>query len=86
MIAVTLKITNTKTGSVTTKVWNLTLWTFGEQHIDVSDILLKIRTIYNTRTFAFTLTDETFKGRWLHFDGELIGTHLVGRGLTVKFI
>lgn len=84
---VTLKITDTRNGKVATKEWNLTGYTFGERNIDVSNNMLnKIKKIYNTDSFSFTLQKKTFMGEWLHYKVELIGTPLVGKGLKVKFI
>lgn len=84
---VTLKVTNTNTGSVQTKVWNLTDYTFGERNIDVSHVLLsKIKRVYHSDAFAFTFQNKVFEGEWMHFDVELIGTPLVGKGLNIKFI
>ncbi len=85
--SVTLKITNTKTGIVHTKDWKLTGYSFGKKPIDVPDFTLKkIKNAFNTNSFSFTLHDEVFKGKWLHFNLELIGTPLVGQGLSIKFI
>lgn len=79
---VTLKITDTRNGNVAKKEWNLTGYTFGERNIDVSNNMLnKIKRIYNTDSFSFTLQNKTFMGEWLHYKIELIGTPLVGKGL-----
>lgn len=84
---VTMQITNTKTGSVKTKVWNITSWTFGDRPIDVSDVLLKkIERIYNTKSFRFTLQNNFFEAEWLHFEVRIAGTPLVGTGLDIKFV
>lgn len=84
---VTLKVTNTKTGSVQTKVWDLTGYTFGERNIDVSHAsLTKIKRVYHSDSFAFTLQNKVFEGEWLHFKVELSGTSPVGKGLNIKFI
>ncbi len=85
--SVTLKITNSKNGAVITKVWNITGYTFGEKSIDVSDRMLKkIKHIFNTDSFSFTYENKVFKGKWLYYKAELIGTPLVGKGLTIKFM
>lgn len=84
---ITLKITNTKTNDVKTIVWKLTGYTFGERPIDVDNIMLtKIKRIYNADSFSFTLNNKAFHGQWLHFNVELIGTPLVGKGLTIRFV
>ena len=84
---VTLKVTNTKTGSVQTKVWDLTDYTFGERNIDVSHASLsKIKRVYHSDSFAFTFQNKVFEGKWMHFTVELSGTPLVGKGLNIKFI
>lgn len=84
---VTLKVTNTKTGSVQTKVWDLTGYTFGERNIDTSHALLtKIKRVYHSDSFAFTLQNKVFEGKWLHFKVELTGTPPVGKGMNIKFI
>lgn len=83
----TLNIMNTKTGIITTRMWNFTLYTFGERNVDVSDTMLKkIESIFYTDSFSFTLQNKAFTGKWLHFDVELIGTPPVGSGMDVKFI
>jgi len=83
----TLKVSNSKSDAFHTKVWKLTGYTFGERNIDVSDILLsKIKRTYHTDTFTFTLNNKVFQEQWLHFKVELIGTPLVGKGMTVRFI
>lgn len=84
---ITFKITNTKTGTVTTKVWSMTGHTFGERFVDVPDFTAnKIKRSFYTDSFSFTQQNHFFVGKWLHFDVEMIGTPLVGTGLTVKFI
>ncbi len=85
--SVTLKITNTKTGVVHTKDWKMTGYSFGKKPIDVPDFTLKkIKNAFNASSFSFTLHNKVFEGKWLYFKLELIGTPLVGKGLTVKFI
>lgn len=85
--SVTLKITDTRTGDVRTKVWTISTWTFGDRPIDVTDILLdKIQTVYSTDSFKFTLENKVFKGKWLVFEVELIANPLVGKGLDIRFM
>jgi len=86
--SLTLKVTNTKTDTVQMRVWNLTAYTF-EQNIpiDVPQFQVKkIKKIYGTDTFSFTLQNKVFEGEWLHFKVEVIGTPVVGKGLRVQFI
>jgi hypothetical protein len=84
---VIMKITSKKTGIIHTKTWDLTSWTFGERPIDVSgNMLQKIRKIYHTDSFDFTLSDKVFRSEWLHFNIEMTGSPLVGKGLSVKFV
>lgn len=86
-LTVTLKVTNTKTGSVQTKVWKPKPYTFGDRPIDVPDFTLKkIMKSFNTDNFAFTFTHKQFEGEWMHFKVEMVGTPLVGTGLSVKFM
>jgi hypothetical protein len=84
----TLKITNTKTGDVKTKVWNFKEWTFQEPSVDVSDFMVKkMKKVFNTETFSFSLSSKVYEGEWLHFKVELTETPiLLGRGFTVKFV
>jgi len=85
--SVTLKVTNTKTNTITTKVWKLTGYTFGERPLDISDITVsKIKRALHTDSFSFTLHNRSFDGKWLHYNVELIGTPLVGQGLKIKFL
>ena len=85
--SVTLKVTNTKTNTVTTKVWKLTGYTFGERPLDINDVTVsKIKRALHTDSFSFTLHNKVFEGKWLHFNVELIGTPLIGQGLKIKFL
>lgn len=85
---VMLKITNTKTGFVKTTVWNLKGYTFQQTPIKVSDSAVKkIKQIFGTDSFSFTLHNNVFQGKWLHFKVELVGkTILPGKGITIKFV
>jgi hypothetical protein len=87
-LSVTMKVTNMNTGTVKTKVWNLSAYTFEQKiPIEVSDFKLdKIMKIYGTDSFTFTLDNKEFGGKWLHFKVELIGTPLAGRILDIRFI
>ncbi len=86
--SVTLKVTNTKTDTVTTRVWDLSAYTFEEDiPLDVPSFKLKkIQRIFGTDSFDFTLQNKVFETKWLHFEVELIGTPVVGKGLSVQFI
>ncbi len=80
-----LKITNMKTGDVKTRVWNFDAWTFTKPLIDVPEYTVK--KIFYTDTFSFSLSSETYDGKWLHFKVELTETPiLIGRGFTAKFV
>jgi len=86
--SVMLKVTNTKTGDVQMKVWDLTAYTF-EMNVSIdvpSYKLKKVNQIFGTNSFSFTQQNKVFEGEWIHFKVELIGTPLVGRGLSVQFI
>lgn len=86
--SVMLKVTNTKTGTVHTRVWDLSAYTFEQKiPIDVPDFRAnKIKRIYGTDSFSFTLQNDVFEEHWLHFKVELIGTPVVGKGLRVQFV
>lgn len=85
--SVTLKVTDTKTGAVHTKVWDLSAYTYEQKiPIDVPQFKVKkIKQIFGTDTFSFTLQNKVFEGKWLHFKVEVVGTPLVGKGLSVRF-
>lgn len=85
---VMLKVTNTKTDTVRTRVWDLSAYTFEQKvPIDVPDFKVKkIKHIFGSDSFSFTLQDRVFEGEWLHFEVELIGTPTVGKGLSVQFV
>ena len=87
-LSVTLKVTNTKTGEVRTKTWDMKSYTFTNKiPIDVPDYRLKkISRIFGTDTFAFTVQDPAYRGEWLHFKVELVGTVLIGKSLSVRFV
>lgn len=87
-LTVTLKVTNTKTGTVHTRAWDLDSYTFQDKiPINVPDFKVKkIKSIFGSNTFTFTLNNKAFEGHWLHFDVELSGTIVVGKGLSVRFV
>ncbi len=86
--SVMLKVTNTKTGLVKTSVWNLKGYTFQHTPIKVSDSAVKkIKQIFGSDSFSFTLHNKAFQGKWLHFNVELVGNNILpGKRLTIKFV
>lgn len=83
-----LKVTNTKTGTVHVTTWKIGSYQF-EQNIPINvpdHEVLKIKKIFGTEKFTFTLQKKTVEAGWLHFKVELGGTPNIGRILSIQFV
>ena len=85
--SLTLEVTNTKTGAVSTRVWDLSTYSFEQVvSVDVPEFRVsKIKQVFGTDTFSFALQNKVLEADWLHFEVKLSGTPTVGKGLKVQF-
>ena len=85
--SLTLEVTNTKTGAVKTRVWDLSTYSFEQVvSVDVPKFRVsKMKQAFGTDKFRFTLQNKVLEADWVHFEVKLTGTPTVGKGLRVQF-
>ncbi len=86
---VTLKITNTKTGVVHTRSWDLRGWVFEPNapiELPGSEVK-KMKKIFGADSFFFRMDHNVFEGKWLYFNVEIVGVPpLIGTSWSIQFV
>ena len=88
VLKVWLKVTNTKNDTVRVTEWKLGAYQFEKNiPIDLPDFKVsKIKKIFHTDLFTFTLQKKVVERSWLHFKVELGGTPVIGEVLSIRFV